>query len=56
MRSIVIPCFIIQGYTLLWTRCFAHSNNGGRPVCMGYMRSLHPAAGKGNVPQGTCSA
>jgi hypothetical protein len=44
VRSIVIPCFIIQGYTLPWTRCFAHSNNGGRPVCMGYMRRLHPDA------------
>ena len=42
MRSIVIPCFLIQGSTLPWTRCFAHSNNGGRPVRICCMRKVFP--------------
>ena len=49
MRSIVIPCFNIQGITLLWTRCFAHSNNGGQPGSVSCTRSRFPLPQQGST-------
>jgi len=48
-----IPCYSMLYHSrrsLPWTRCFAHSNNGGRPLHMAYANIVpHPKA----VPKAT---